>query len=185
MTHTLLVTFDLSPFGEHIIDTALRMAAATNAQVYLLHVVPPGHAITRGAESYDAGAAGTLSVATGHSVPPSVRLVESATQASDRLRNEAMTYLERVARRFPAGIAHPEVRVGEHPSREIVQAATELGANAILMATHGRSALAHVVLGSVAAGVVRTSTIPVLVQRPRDMPRHPEHDEVSAPTPVA
>lgn len=47
--------------------------------------------------------------------------------------------------------------------------AEEADVDVIVMGTHGRRALAHVLLGSVAERVVRTSPCPVLTVR------HPEH----------
>jgi nucleotide-binding universal stress UspA family protein len=47
----------------------------------------------------------------------------------------------------------------------IVEKAKELGDDVIVIATHGRTGLAHVFLGSVAEHVIRHATCPVLVVR--------------------
>jgi len=47
----------------------------------------------------------------------------------------------------------------------IVRMATELGADLIVMATHGRTGFQHIVLGSVAEKVVRHAPGPVLTIR--------------------
>jgi nucleotide-binding universal stress UspA family protein len=57
-----------------------------------------------------------------------------------------------------------EVRLGD-PGLEIVKLATELKAGLIVMSSHGRTGLAHLLLGSVAERVVRTAKCPVLVLR--------------------
>lgn len=57
-----------------------------------------------------------------------------------------------------------EVRIGD-PGVEIVKVATELKAGLIVMPSHGRTGLKHLLLGSVAERVVRTATCPVLVLR--------------------
>lgn len=49
------------------------------------------------------------------------------------------------------------------PSSEIVRHAQKVGADLIIMGTHGRTGLAHVVLGSVAERVVQRATCPVMV----------------------
>jgi nucleotide-binding universal stress UspA family protein len=52
------------------------------------------------------------------------------------------------------------------PERAIVAAATEKDADLIVMGTHGRTGLAHVLLGSVAERVVRTAPCPVITVKP-------------------
>lgn len=55
-----------------------------------------------------------------------------------------------------------DVRTGV-PDIDIVRAARELGADLIVMATHGRTGLEHFVWGSVTEKVVREASCPVLV----------------------
>ncbi len=54
-------------------------------------------------------------------------------------------------------------------SQEINQVAREEGANLVVMGTHGRSGLAHLLFGSVAEQVVRTAPCPVVTVRDLDM----------------
>jgi nucleotide-binding universal stress UspA family protein len=63
---------------------------------------------------------------------------------------------------------HHDVRTGK-PVDEIMSLAADAAADLIVIATHGRTGLKHVVLGSVAERVVREAPCPVLVvrQRPR------------------
>jgi nucleotide-binding universal stress UspA family protein len=49
------------------------------------------------------------------------------------------------------------------PSEAILEAAREVGADLIVMGTHGRHGFVRALLGSVTEKVVRTSTVPVLV----------------------
>jgi nucleotide-binding universal stress UspA family protein len=56
--------------------------------------------------------------------------------------------------------------VGE-PAAEIVAAAEDGKYDAIVVGTHGRTGLAHVLLGSVAERVVRRAPMPVVTVRPR------------------
>ncbi len=58
------------------------------------------------------------------------------------------------------------------PCAEIVVAARELEVDMIVMGTHGRSGLSHILLGSTAERVVRSAPCPVLTVR------HPEHEFV-------
>lgn len=61
-----------------------------------------------------------------------------------------------------------EVRFGS-AVREIMKAAEELKADLIVMSTHGRTGLRHVVIGSVAEKVVRFSKCPVLTVKPEEI----------------
>lgn len=57
-----------------------------------------------------------------------------------------------------------DVRMG--PVAEgITQAAVDYGADLVIMATHGRTGLSHLLMGSVAERVIRTARCPVLVVR--------------------
>ncbi|MEK7368217.1 MAG: universal stress protein [Planctomycetota bacterium] len=51
------------------------------------------------------------------------------------------------------------------PAQEIVNAADDKGVDVIVMGTHGRTGIAHVVMGSVAENVVRKALCPVLTVR--------------------
>ena len=55
--------------------------------------------------------------------------------------------------------------VATDPGVEVVRIAKEWKADVIVMATHGRKGLSHLVLGSVAERVVRESACPVLTLR--------------------
>ena len=64
------------------------------------------------------------------------------------------------------------IRVSSSPALAIVDFARETCADLIIMGTHGRGAMAHLLMGSVAERVVRTAPCPVLTVR------HPEHEFV-------
>lgn len=51
------------------------------------------------------------------------------------------------------------------PDEEIVRLARQLKADLIVMGTHGRTGLAHMLLGSVAERVIRLAPVPVLTVR--------------------
>ena len=61
---------------------------------------------------------------------------------------------------------HPVfVTVSGSPAHEIVRCATERGVDLIVMGTHGRGGVSHLLLGSVAEKVIRSAPCPVLVVR--------------------
>jgi nucleotide-binding universal stress UspA family protein len=59
-----------------------------------------------------------------------------------------------------------QIMMGD-PGVEVLQAAKRWGADAIVMATHGRKGLRHLVLGSVAEHVVREASCPVVTLSPK------------------
>lgn len=60
---------------------------------------------------------------------------------------------------------HQVILVGSPPD-EIIRYAREHVIDLIVIATHGRTGLAHVVMGSIAEKVIRHSTVPVLAVKP-------------------
>ena len=58
------------------------------------------------------------------------------------------------------------------PFLQVVRMARKEGVDLIVMGTHGRTGLAHVLMGSVAEKVVRKAPCPVLTVK------HPEHEFV-------
>jgi nucleotide-binding universal stress UspA family protein len=64
------------------------------------------------------------------------------------------------------------MRKSDTPSEEIVRYAGQEGIDLIVMGTHGRVKVAHLLMGSVAEKVVRTAPCPVLTVR------HPEREFV-------
>ena len=70
----------------------------------------------------------------------------------------------------------------ELTARQIVEFADQNAIDLIVMGTHGRRGVAHLLLGSVAEHVVRTATCPVLTVRDAGTPKHgqTEQSRVSA-----
>jgi universal stress protein A len=93
---------------------------------------------------------------------PEVALPFSKMEAASRIK------LKRLARQKVGGKVSYEVEVTSgDPGVEVVQAAKRLGADLIVMATHGRKGLRRFVLGSVAEHVVREASCPVLTVTPK------------------
>ena len=84
-------------------------------------------------------------------------------------RAEATDYLEQVAAQVrAAGVeAQPKAVLAANPVEAILSAARAPSVGLIALATHGRTGLRRMVLGSVADKLVRSSDVPVLVTRPR------------------
>jgi nucleotide-binding universal stress UspA family protein len=87
--------------------------------------------------------------------------------ANDQLRRDSK-YLELVATEVSAGASVPvnhTVTQGA-PADAICGRARDIGADLIVMTSHGRTGMSRMWLGSVADAVVRRSSIPVLMLRP-------------------
>ena len=84
----------------------------------------------------------------------------------DEMEREAKTHIERLAEQLRAEgfAAEGHLRIGQ-PYLEICEGARELGADLIVITTHGHTGLRHVLLGSTAERVVRYAPCPVMVIR--------------------
>lgn len=91
---------------------------------------------------------------------PAPMLNELLDAARDGLAN--LVGAEKLERLKP----RREVRVGS-PAAEIIAAAADLDVDLICIGTHGRGAIAHFLLGSVAEKVVRQAPCAVLTIRPK------------------
>jgi nucleotide-binding universal stress UspA family protein len=84
--------------------------------------------------------------------------------------------------------AHADAIVGT-PAEAIIEFASATGTSLIVMGTHGRTGLAHLLMGSVAEQVVRTAPCPVLTVRQAavadEAVAHVAMDAVEMRTPVA
>jgi nucleotide-binding universal stress UspA family protein len=139
----ILVPIDFSECSLHALDYALALAAEFHSQVILLHVVEP--------TVYPENFAGLSPVAEN----TNQNLVEAGRER-----------LDQVNRRKVAGRVSTEclVRIG-HAHSEITDTAQAMGADLIIIATHGYTGLKHVILGSTTEKVVRHAACPVLTVR--------------------
>ena len=151
MYRTILVPLDGSPFSEQALPLATRVAQAVGARLVLMQA-------TR---------------CLGEPGPQT-----SALQA--RMTEHARQYLGLIADRLVATGLTVDVAVrSTAPEEAIPSAADDIGADLIIMTTHGRSGLGRMVHGSVAEAVLTNSVLPVLlvrvVKKPRGAPEPAEH----------
>jgi nucleotide-binding universal stress UspA family protein len=94
---------------------------------------------------------------------PTVYYPDAVTWPLEELGKAAQTSLDtavaQTRERWPN--TDGKVEVGD-PREAILRFVKEAGADLLVIGTHGRTGLAHLVLGSVAERLVRTSPIPVL-----------------------
>lgn len=141
----ILVPVDFSPGAEGALAWARALGSAFDADVLVLHVLD-------------------LSIAALAGLPSSLAMVPAAGELLERIRAETEQEMSRLAARLPG--VRTLIREGT-PRTTILDAAQELRADLIVMGTHGRTGLTHVVFGSVAEHAVRHSRVPVLTVRQR------------------
>jgi universal stress protein A len=144
---TLLVPHDYSPCADRALALAAELALHHKARLVLAHVtyLPPG--LTADA------------LITDRETGEMIRLDAHA-------RAEAIQELEqRAAPLRAAGIdVTIEIGIGEIAGQILDLAATHR-ADLIVIGTHGRTGLAHLLMGSIAEKVLRYATVPVLTVR--------------------
>ena len=168
----VMATFDRSSFSEAIVPLLTRLAAYPEAE-FLLYSVSDGPQGRRESEVVPpARAVGMASSATSPLIveqhEPNV--VENKEQAVERRLADIRNYLEGIAAKLPPGTKY--VTAGDidaHAADAIVREAEKERPDVIVMATHGRTGLAHVLIGSVTEKVVRAGVAPVLLVHPEDV----------------
>jgi nucleotide-binding universal stress UspA family protein len=114
----------------------------------------------------------------GYALPEGVVIAtpDVLTELVDSVEKELNRWAE-MARERGARDVHVQTEMGT-PHTEIDRVAKEGRHDLIVIGTHGRTGLKHVLLGSVAERVVRTAPCPVLTVRARD---HALHAGAEAP----
>ena len=159
----VLVPTDLSDPAKHALRCAIEEATLHRAKMTVLHVLPE----SSGTEVYYDG---PRSGAPQEAIDPSGggRLTSFAMTEPRVVRLDpgevARTQMQDLIRGAFTGSWEVEVAAG-NPADAIVRVAKERGADLIVMGTHGRTGLQHVLLGSVAEKVVRLAGCPVLTVR--------------------
>jgi nucleotide-binding universal stress UspA family protein len=140
-----LVPTDFSACARKAAEVAVMLANSFSGQVFFFHVLEPyrSYAISY---SDDVG----VSVP----IPP---------PSPEELEPEWDAFLSGLPLEKVAWDKHAEEG---HAASAIVRQAKHIKADVIIMGTHGRSDLPHILLGSVAEKVVRTASCPVLTIRP-------------------
>jgi universal stress protein A len=157
----VLVPTDFSEPANRALPYAAEEAAVHRAKVTLLHVLPSD----AGTDVYYVSGSRAQGFEAGYDVVAGGRLGTAPVSEPTVVRSDdgeaALTRLRDLVPEAFRDTWEVEVAVGR-PADTIVRLALDLDADLIVMATHGRSGLEHVVLGSVAERVVRLAPCPVL-----------------------
>lgn len=147
--NTVLCAIDFQPGSERALIRAADLAERAHATLHLLHISPLFRA----------------------------RLALTP-DGVDTFRDRVAVFVNQALGADDAfDVLDPVVHHGhgEVPAEGLVRYAEAVNADLIVLGTHGRSGMGHVILGSVAADTLRTAKVPVLVI--------PERGEGIVPTP--
>ena len=143
----ILVPTDFSELSAAAMEYTKMFAAKFDAKVYLVHIVD------------------SVPLFVPESGPTYVTV-------SHEVDKEAKRNLKRLAAKHLGSLKKLELVVCEgDPRLEILNLLEREKIDLIVMATHGRTGLAHVILGSVAERVVQNSPVPVVVVKPAQVVR--------------
>lgn len=166
-----LIAIDDTSHAEQTLAAIGDWANTWGVEVALLTLVKPGQAHDTVA-SHDYSHALTPSgMPSGHALhvaEPLPKFAETRGQALTRKETEAQERLLALAAEYlPLAPATAHSAMADALAPAIIDKAIEVGADLIVMGTHGRTGLSHFIAGSVAEDVIRQSPVPVLVVGPR------------------
>ena len=140
----ILAPTDMSELSCLGVSYALELARGWSASVTVYHVADAAELATYKARSLD----GLIE-----------RHQQSLSQFLKQKFADMLASLE----------VHEKVEIGE-PASNILAEAEKSGYDLIVMSTHGRTGLAHLLMGSVTEQVIRNATCPVFsVHQPKDV----------------
>ena len=140
----ILVPTDFSPTSDIALTYAIDLATRLRCAVHLLHVIDDSNFATAYADGVFIESASLRT-----------RMIEEAADQMDRC----------VARCTQAGLVTTYDVITGRPATAIARTAADRPTDLVVMGTHGRGAIAHFMLGSVAEQVVRTAPCAVLTVR--------------------
>jgi nucleotide-binding universal stress UspA family protein len=147
MLNRIIVPLDGSPLSHAALPVARSLAARTGAGVTLMSVIDPPRDF--------------------YIVPQGASTTRLRPRDVDHLAEEERrltSYLEGVKTTFEGERVHVEVRLGD-PAEEILDVAESMSNVIIVMASHGRSGIGRMFLGSVANRVVQATFVPVIITK--------------------
>ena len=179
----ILAPTDLSQFSETGVRYALDLAKAIGAEVTVCHIIDPEkpaklqknrvgeESITRTIAKFIGNSLDRYVEARAVSLCPHFR---SAGPSLDSYRTALGQFLSNnFSELFSTVNVQEKVERGT-PAETIVEIAAKQGVDLIVMSTHGRTALAHIVMGSVTEKVIHNARCPVLAIRPESSEKREE-----------
>ena len=140
----ILLATDFSPTSRKAFEEALSWCRQSGAELVLAHVYRTPVTLP-----------GDIALAPETSDRIDAKLSEAAKSRLTELLDEAAG----------AGVLGRILLLAGAPDQAIVEAARDLGADLLVLGTHGRTGPARFLLGSVASRVIATASCPVLTVR--------------------
>lgn len=141
MYSKILIALDGSEASRSALEDGLRLAREQGAKVLLLHVYEP------------------IVTSSTHGV---VDLTQAMRAEGEQIAGAALGEARTAGVEARSSVVNAE---GRRVASAIVDEANAAGIDLIVIGTHGRRGLEHLVLGSVAEGVARRARVPVLLIR--------------------
>ncbi len=169
MYQTILYPVDGSDGSEAPLEDVRTLAKRFDATVHVLHVVDDRpEALGLVGRPDREGSPGMAGRVGEESNPGMGTGTPEAGELRNRLSERAQRIVDDVGSKLDEVSVKAVVKRGA-PHETIVEYADEIGADVIVMGTHGRGGVERLLLGSVTEKVVRTARVPVLtVREPRD-----------------
>jgi len=135
----ILIAVEDSPHSFEAARAGMQFAQKVNAEIAIMCAVDIG-----------------VTISSPEVIPTPIEVINVQ-------RAEAHNVIEKVKTLFGGAHNIHEFTPEGDPREEIIAVANEWGANIIVVGTHGRTGLTHLLMGSTAEYVVRHSKVPVLV----------------------
>jgi len=147
----ILVPTDFSDCAKKALDYALALAKEFKSEILMLHVID----------------ASWYEMATTYRPGPLEETQETVRKISAEMMDDLINEED-----VDEGMIAEKIILEGFPFVEIIQTVREREVDLIVMGTHGRTGVKHILFGSVAEKVVRKAPCPVLTVKPE------EHDFV-------
>jgi nucleotide-binding universal stress UspA family protein len=136
----ILIAVDNSPYSAEAAEAGFQLAQRLNAEVALVNVIE-------------------IILDLGDPAAPAMPVVDMIKLQEE----ESAKTLQELTDKFSGNIKTEILSPQGTPKNEIISAADQWKADIILIGTHGRTGLGHLLLGSTSEYVVRHSKVPVMV----------------------
>lgn len=141
---TILAPVDFSSATARVIDTATELARAVEGEVVLLHVVQPPMVTS------DYGLA--------------MENVQEILAVSEQAAARQLAHLQ--SRLAGGGVPTRTLQVNGAPVAAILEQAEKLGAQYVVVGSHGHTAFYELLVGSTTHGILKKSPCPVVIVPP-------------------